>query len=99
MVHAEENAISNMTIKPNGSITAYITHVPCGGCAKLLWQNNIRLWKIPEGRNVKSHSVEDKIVYNHLVDNGLKIDRITPKKSYLNELIEDKENEKQPFLF
>ena len=99
MVHAEENAISNMVIKPSGNITAYITHMPCSGCAKLLWQNNVRLWKIPKDRNVKSHSVEDRIVYNHLVDNGLLLDRITPRRSYLNKLIEDVENEKQPRLF
>ena len=99
MVHAEENAISNMVIKPSGCITAYITHMPCSGCAKLLWQNNIRLWKIPEGSNVKSHSVEDRIVYNHLVDNGLIVERITPVRSYLNDLIEDRENDKQGLLF
>lgn len=99
MVHAEENAISNMIIKPRGSIIAYITHMPCGGCAKLLWQNNVRLWKVPEGRSAKSHSAEDEIVYNHLIDNGLKLERITLKKSYLNELMEGKENEKQPLLF
>ena len=54
---------------------------------------------MPEGRNAKSHSTEDEIVYNHLIDNGLKLERITPKRSYLNELIEGKENEKQPLLF
>ena len=99
MVHAEENAVSNMVVKPNGKITAYITHTPCHGCAKLLWQNNIREWKIPEDCNVKSHSVEDRIVYNHLIDNGLAVQRITPRKSYLNELIEGTKNEKQPRLF
>ena len=99
MVHAEENAISNMIIKPSGNITAYITHMPCQGCAKLLWQNNVRTWKIPEGCSVKSHSVEDRIVYNHLVDNGLLVERITPRKSYLNKLIEAAENEKQLRLF
>ena len=99
MVHAEENAISNMIIKPSGNITAYVTHMPCSGCAKLLWQNNIRSWKVPEGRNAKSHSVEDRIIYNHLVDNGLVVERITPRRSYLNKLIEGVENEKQPLLF
>jgi dCMP deaminase len=99
MVHAEENAISNMIIKPSGSITAYITHMPCGGCAKLLWQNNVRLWKIPEESNVKSHSAEDRIVYNHLVDNGLLLERIIPSRSYLNDLIAGQENDKQGRLF
>ena len=99
MVHAEENAISNMITKPSGTITAYVTHMPCSKCAKLLWQNNVRSWKVPEGRNVKSYSVEDRIIYNHLIDNGLLLERITPRRSYLNELIELGENEKQPRLF
>ena len=99
MVHAEENAISNMIIRPSGNIAAYITHMPCGGCAKLLWQNNIRLWKIPEESRVKSHSVEDRIVYNHLVDNGLLLESVTPSRSYLNDLIEGQENDKQGRLF
>ena len=99
MVHAEENAISNMIIKPRGEIIAYVTHMPCGGCGKLLWQNNIRTWKIPEGQRTKGHSVEDNVVYNHLIDNGLVIERITPIRSYLNKLIERAKNEEQRLLF
>ena len=98
MVHAEENAISNMVIRPSSAV-AYVTHMPCSGCAKLLWQNNIRKWYVPEGRNVQSYTVEDRIIYNHLVDNGLLLERITPRRSYLNKLIEGVENEKQPRLF
>tara|TARA_R110002110_G_scaffold201091_4_gene411977 strand:+ start:5875 stop:6369 length:495 start_codon:yes stop_codon:yes gene_type:complete len=99
MVHAEENAISNMIIKPSGNIIAYITHMPCHRCAKLLWQNNVRAWKIPEEQKANSHCEEDRIVYDHLIENGLAVQRITPRRSYLNELIEDKENQKQPLLF
>ena len=99
MVHAEENAISNMIIKPKGEIIAYITHVPCSGCSKLLWQNNVRTWKISEGQRTKGHSVEDRIIYNHLIDNGLTIERITPIRSYLNKLIEGAKNEEQRLLF
>ena len=46
MVHAEENAVSNMIVKPDEA-EAYITHKPCHKCAKLLWQNNIRTWYMP----------------------------------------------------
>jgi dCMP deaminase len=73
MVHAEENAVSNMLIKTSTPKTAYITHFPCYRCAKLLWQNNIRSWKIPLNKKVESSSQEDSIVYDHLVRNGLKI--------------------------
>jgi len=99
MVHSEENAISNMVIRPRGNIIAYITHMPCHRCAKLLWQNDTRTWKIPEGQKVNGHSEEDKMVHNHLVENGLVIDRVAPTKSYLNELIAQAKNEEQGLLF
>ena len=73
MVHAEENAISNMVINTNTSKIAYITHIPCYRCAKLLWQNNVRVWKIPLNQKVESACDEDVLVYDHLIKNGLKI--------------------------
>ena len=99
MVHAEENAISNMVIKPEGSITAYITHMPCYRCAKLMWQNGVRSWKILSGRNVASRSEDDLLVQEHLIFNGLVIEWIDPSRSYLNDLIEMQENDKQGRLF
>ena len=73
MVHAEENAISNMVINTKTSKVAYITHIPCYRCAKLLWQNNVRIWKIPLNQKVESSCDEDVLVYDHLIKNGLKI--------------------------
>lgn len=35
-IHAEQNAIANMTINPGHGITAYTTHSPCGNCYKAL---------------------------------------------------------------
>lgn len=87
MVHAEENAVSNMLIKPP-SAEAYITHMPCQGCAKLLWQNNIRTWHVPDGGMVESHSNEDHVVYSHLFENGLEITLLKPDLSYLNKIVE-----------
>ena len=88
MVHAEENAISNMLITPSSVKTAYITHQPCNRCAKLLWQNNIHHWFLPENNKAHGFSGEDAIVYGHLIDNGLKITYMNPDLSYLNRLIE-----------
>tara|TARA_R100000005_G_C4883803_1_gene134122 strand:- start:167 stop:637 length:471 start_codon:yes stop_codon:yes gene_type:complete len=76
MVHAEQNAISNMIIKPKKNIVAYVTHVPCCRCAKLLWQNNIRHWKILSGQQAFGHSEEDKMIQNLLFDSGLRLDWI-----------------------
>lgn len=98
MVHAEENAISNMLIRPSSAV-AYITHIPCCGCAKLLWQNNVRKWCVPEGSVVKGHSVEDRIVYNHLVDNGLEIEKLIPDLSYLSDVLKNKNKNEQRMLF
>ena len=56
MVHAEENAVSNMIIKPRGEIIAYITHMPCQGvpscCGKIIlergdYQKTVKLTAIP----------------------------------------------------
>ena len=41
MIHAEQNAISNMVLKED-NLTAYVTASPCLVCSKLLWQNGIR---------------------------------------------------------
>ena len=98
MVHAEENAISNMLIRPSSAV-AYVTHTPCSGCAKLLWQNNVRKWYIPEDSTVRSYSVEDRIVYNHLIDNGLEIEKISPDLSYLKNIINKKNKDEQGMLF
>ena len=99
MVHAEENAISNMIIKPDGDITAYITHMPCYRCAKLMWQNGVRIWKVLEDCCATSYCHDDLLIFNELKLNGLKVDRITPSRSYLNNLTVDKKNELQGKLF
>ena len=76
MVHAEQNAISNMIVKPKKNIVAYVTHVPCCRCAKLLWQNNIRHWKILSDQQAFGHSEEDKMIQHLLFDSGLRLDWI-----------------------
>lgn len=88
MVHAEENAISNMLINPPSLKQAYVTHMPCNRCAKLLWQNDVNHWYIPEDGEAHSFSKEDATVYQHLIDNGLKITYLNPDLSYLNRLVQ-----------
>ena len=90
MVHAEQNAISNIVVKSCESLTAYITHRPCCVCAKLLWQNNVRRWFVEEGFDAKSFSDNDRIVHEFLIDNGLNFDIIKtdaePFRSVYNKL-------------
>tara|TARA_R100000008_G_C3577081_1_gene165944 strand:+ start:1080 stop:1571 length:492 start_codon:yes stop_codon:yes gene_type:complete len=98
MVHAEENAISNMVIHPPSAV-AYITHMPCHRCAKLLWQNNIRTWYVPIDSVVHGRNIDDQIVYNHLVENGLEIITMLPDLSYLKNIKDKKNKEEQGILF
>jgi len=86
IVHAEENAISNMIIKPSFNKVAYITHVPCHRCAKLMWQNEVREWYIPSNKKAHSHSEDDEIVYNHLQDSGLVIHYIEPNLDHFEQI-------------
>ena len=75
MLHAEQNAISNMIIKAD-NLKAYITAYPCSVCAKLLWQNNIRELIIDKKGIIYSMNENDIAVINFLFDNGLKIKEI-----------------------
>lgn len=75
MIHAEQNAISNMETK-NKNLTAYVTARPCLVCSKLLWQNGVRRIVIDGNGVVYSLTPEDLMVLKFLIDNGLKIDYI-----------------------
>jgi len=91
MVHAEENAVSNMIVKPDEA-EAYITHRPCHRCAKLLWQNNIRTWYMPSEEKAHSHSRQDDMVYELLLINGLRVGYFPPDLSYLNKIVDRQKN-------
>jgi dCMP deaminase len=79
MVHAETNAVSNLTLKPEKA-KIYVTRMPCLNCAKLLWQNNIRDWYVPKScinveelAKIKNYSDEENELLQILLMNGLKI--------------------------
>ena len=76
MIHAEQNAISNLIVRSSEPLTAYITHLPCYICAKLLWQNSIRRWVVEDSSSVASFSEKDTVVFDFLVENGLSFDTI-----------------------
>ena len=52
---------------------AYITHLPCASCAKLLWQTGVMEWYVPKDSKAHGETEEDKVVYKHLINNGLEI--------------------------
>ena len=73
IVHAEANAVSNLVVRQIDHFKAYITHLPSANCAKLLWQTGVMEWYVPEGSKAHGEKEEDKIVYSHLIENGLEI--------------------------
>jgi dCMP deaminase len=75
ILHAEQNAISNMIIKDN-NLRAYVTAYPCSTCSKLLWQNNIRELIVDKEGIIYSMNEGDIAVINFLIENGLKIKEI-----------------------
>jgi dCMP deaminase len=75
ILHAEQNAISNMVIKDD-NLRAYVTAYPCSTCSKLLWQNNIRELIIDKDGIIYSMNEGDIAVINFLLENGLKIKEI-----------------------
>lgn len=75
MLHAEQNAISNMLLK-GLNLKAYVTAHPCSTCSKLLWQNGVREIVIDSKGVFYSMNSDDLNVINFLMDNGLKIREI-----------------------
>lgn len=83
MLHAEQNAISNMLLKEN-KLKAYITAYPCSTCAKLLWQNNIRELIVDKHGVIYSMNEDDIKIINLLLENGLKVKEIEFDRAIFN---------------
>lgn len=72
MIHAEQNALSNITNKDK-NIRAYVTGYPCSTCSKLLWQSGIRKVIVDQHGVIYSMSEDDIKIINFLIENGLQI--------------------------
>lgn len=71
MIHAEENCVDNSKKKKN--ITAYITHLPCHRCMRLIWNYGVRIIKISENRRVFSYTDDDWMVLGGHIWLGLQL--------------------------
>lgn len=69
MVHAERNALSNCTLRPEGG-TAYITGPPCLECAKALYQEGVRKFVCVDGHGTHLMDKEDERIFETLVKEG-----------------------------
>ena len=77
MVHAERNALSNCTLRPENGI-AYITGPPCLECAKALYQEGVRKFVCVDGHSTHLMDEEDKDIFKTLVKEGnIEIEWIT----------------------
>ena len=76
IVHAEQNALANMSLKSSSEKRVYITAYPCSVCAKLLWQNGVRKWYVAEGGKAHSFVNNDSIMLDQLKTFGLIIEEI-----------------------
>ena len=79
IVHAEQNALANMSLKSSAKKRAYITAHPCSICAKLLWQNGIKNWYVSKGGKADSCDNNDAQVISHLKNFGLTVEEIPVK--------------------
>ena len=88
MVHAEQNALANMTRVTTLKKRAFITHYPCAVCIKLLWQHNIKSIVVPEN---KTHlwKDEDGTILAHLIAEGLEFETIEPDLSFVKDIFPD----------
>jgi dCMP deaminase len=98
MCHAEENGVSNLTIKPDKA-SIYVTRMPCGNCSKLLWQNNIREWFVPlncvdfaDNGVIKNYSKEENKLLNLLLKSGLVIKYVDFGIDNLKDLVSENQS-------
>lgn len=86
MIHAERNALSNCTIRPDNGI-AYITGQSCNDCIMALWQEGIT--KVVMRQNHGTHLFDDdsKRRFDLFVSmSGIKVEYVDPDLSWLKEI-------------
>jgi dCMP deaminase len=86
MIHAERNALSNCTIRPENG-TAYVTGQCCNDCIMALWQEGVR--KVVMVKNHGTHLFDEKqkeIFETFIRLSGIDIQYIDPDLSWLKQL-------------
>lgn len=69
MVHAERNALSNCSIRPDNGV-AYVTGRPCIECAKSMYQDGIRNFVCFDGHGTYLTDEEEECVFDMLTTYG-----------------------------
>lgn len=86
MIHAEKNALSNCTIRPDNGI-AYVTGQCCNDCIMALWQEGVT--KVYMRKNHGTHLFDDDSLqrFNLFIEmSGMTIEYIDPDLSWIKEI-------------
>jgi dCMP deaminase len=86
MIHAERNALSNCTIRPENGI-AYVTGQCCNDCVMALWQEGVRkvIMMNTHGTHLFDNN-QQKIFDTFIELSGMKIEYITPDLLWIKDL-------------
>lgn len=86
MIHAERNALSNCTIRPENGI-AYVTGQSCNDCIMALWQEGVK--KVVMTKQHGTHLFDDnaqKIFDTFIKLSKIEIEYVEPDLSWLKQL-------------
>lgn len=86
MIHAERNALSNCTIRPEDGI-AYVTGQSCNDCIMALWQEGVRTVVMAQNHGTHLFNEKEQKIFDTFVDlSGIKIEYVEPDLSWLRQL-------------
>ena len=86
MIHAERNALSNCTIRPENGI-AYVTGQCCNDCIMALWQEGIRTVYMIKNHGTHLLDKTQQEIFDNFVNlSGMKITYIEPNLSWLKRI-------------
>lgn len=87
MIHAERNALSNCTIRPENGI-AYVTGQCCNDCIMALWQEGIKKVVMADHHGTILFDENQKNIFDTFVYmSGIEIIRVKPDLSWLRRCI------------
>lgn len=86
MIHAERNALSNCTIRPENGI-AYVTGQCCNDCIMALWQEGIRQVYMINTHGTHLFDEKHQNIFDTFINlSNMKIEYIDPDLSWLKQL-------------
>lgn len=89
MIHAERNALSNCTIRPEGG-TAYVTGQCCNDCIMALWQEGIKTVVMTDNHGTILFDEKQQDIFDKFVSmSGMKIKKVKPDLDWLKRCISD----------